>query len=133
MQQKLCKVYEASLNGKVIARGFADEVAEKIGVSKQSVIWCGANDGTANGKYQVTTVGWATKYYNKKGDCYYSEISPIGETFVERYFCLDNYGNTIMSNKEYKRHKALIEDKGYTVKYTKKKDGRKTYYLLEVI
>lgn len=39
-----------------------------------------------------------------------------------------------MSKDEYKRHKELIEDKGYNVKYTKIRHGRqKMYYLVEVL
>lgn len=133
MGQKECKVYEASLNGEVIARGFAAEVAHKIGVSKQSVIWCGSHDGTANGKYQVTTVGWAIKHYNKKGEYYYSDIKPIEEEF-DRYEFLDRYGNTNINQREYANRKKLFEDKGYKVRYIKKKHGReKAYYIVEVI
>lgn len=130
MSQRRCKVYEARLDGKVVARGFADEVAEILGCGQQSIIWCGAHDGIADKKYQVSTVGWAVKKYDKSEP----EIEPLGETFVERYYTLDYYGNTILTQEEYKRHQSLIEDKGYKVKYTKKKHGRqKAYYIVEVL
>lgn len=131
MKQKRCKVYQAERNGKVIATGFADEVAKQLGCSRQSIIWCGQHEGVADGKYRIATIGMAVKYYDNTVS---TEIEPLGETFIERYSDLDNHGNTIMSQKEYKRHQRLIEDKGYNVKYTKIKHGRqKAYYLLEVI
>lgn len=134
--QKLCNVYEAlNKDGEVVARGFSTDVAMVIGCSPQNIVSLGKYEGTYDGKYKIRIIGRKVKYYNKEGEVTgYSAMLPKQETFVERYRDLDYHGNTIMTKEEFKRHKYLIEDKGYRVKYTKKKHGRqKMYYLVEVI
>lgn len=133
--QKLCKVYEVTSGGEVIARGFASDVAMVLGCQQQNVITLGRSSGVYKGKYRVTIIGQKIKRYDKNGNVLgTSGILPDEETFVERYQDLDSHGNTIMSKDEYKRRKELIEDKGYNVKYTKIKHGRqKMYYLVEVL
>lgn len=56
------------------------------------------------------------------------------ETFIERYKDLDRHGNTVLNKKEYRRHRELIESKGYKAKYRRVncKDGD-YYYIVEVI
>jgi len=134
--QKLCKVYEAiNKDGEVVARGFSTDVAMVLGCVSQNIVSLGNCEGTFDGKYRIRIVGQKIKYYTKDGDVTgYSSMLPKKETFVERYRDLNYYGNTIMTKDEYKRHKELIEDKGYRVKYTRIRHSRqKSYYLVEVI
>ena len=134
--KRMCCVYEAYIDDKLVAKGFAKDISMVIGGSATNIAYAGRYDSLVNGKYRIKIIGQKVKYYSRDG-IYEgsSELLPYqAETFVERYFDLDRYGNTIMDQKEYKRHKKLIEDKGYNVKYTKIKHGRqRAYYLVEVI
>ena len=132
MRQKKCNFYEVYEGDKLVTSGFKSDVAFSLGITESGVDTAQRHCYRVNGKYYIVYVGKKTKYYDV-------DRKPIGlvkrkETFVERYFDLDRHGTTIMSADEYKRHKELIEDKGYKVRYTKVKRGRqKAYYLLEVI
>lgn len=132
MRQKKCNFYEVYEGDKLVTSGFKSDVAFSLGITESGVDTAQRQGYRVKGKYYIVYVGKKTKYYDV-------DRKPIGlvkrkETFVERYHELDVYGNTLMSVEEYKRHKELIEDKGYNVRYTKIKRGRqKAYYKLEVI
>lgn len=132
MRQKKCNFYEVYEGDKLVTSGFKSDVAFSLGITESGVDTAQRHGYRVNGKYYIVYVGKKTKYYDV-------DRKPIvlvkrKETFVERYHELDVYGNTLMSVEEYKRHKELIEDKGYNVRYTKIKRGRqKAYYKLEVI
>ena len=132
MRQKKCNFYEVYEDGRLVASGFKSDVAFSLGITESGVDTAQRQGYRVKGKYYIEYVGKKTKYYD-------ADRKPISlvkrkETFIERYHELDVYGNTIMDQSEYKRHKELIEDKGYNVKYTRIKHGRqKYYYLVEVL
>lgn len=128
---KMCNVYEAyNQKNELIARGFSDDVSAVIGCSQRAL--SGIHDEKIMlNKFRVVYLGKKEKTIEVTAGYTYKQN---GETFVERYRELDYYGNTIMSQTEYKNHEKLIEDKGYTAKYTKIKHGRqKACYLVEVL
>lgn len=137
--KKMCNVYEAyNEDGEVIARGFKSDVSWVLGITESGLDTAARNNLKVKGRFTVRFIGKKAKYYTRFGKPVDQEPPQNQveqkETFVERYHELDVYGNTLMSVEEYKRHKELIEDKGYNVRYTKIKRGRqKAYYKLEVI
>lgn len=130
--QKMCNYYQVYEDERLVAEGFKSDIAYTLGITDSGVDTAQRNGFKVKGKYIVILIGKKMKYYD-------SDRNPVSivkprETFVERYFDLERHGTTIMSAEEFKRHKELIEDKGYKVRYTKVKRGRqKAYYLLEVI
>lgn len=132
--KKMCNVYEVTnRDGDVIARGFADDVAMVMGCSAPNVNYLALFQGLYKGKFRVKKIGQRMKDYSHPDE--YSDIITIEEeTFVERYRDLDEHGNTIMSRKEYKRHRELIEGRGYRTKYRKVKCRKdEPYYIVEVL
>lgn len=128
---RICNIYEAyTLDGKPVAKGFADEVATALKCNPKSVGSYAENNNVVLKQWRIKKVGKAEKLVDNN----INYEPKTKETFVERYWCLDYYGTTEMSEKEYARHKELIEDKGYCVKYTKIKIGKRRYaYHLEVV
>lgn len=130
--QKMCNYYQVYEGERLVAEGFKSDIAYTLGITDSGVDTAQRNGFKVKGKYIIILIGKKMKYYD-------SDRNPVSivkrkETFVERYFDLDRHGTTIMSAEEFKRHKELIEDKGYHVRYTRVKRGRqKAYYLLEVI
>lgn len=134
--KKLCNVYEVydEFNA-LFMKGFKSDVAYVLDITESGVDSVCRNQTRAKGKYLIKFVGKEMKYYSRCGVPVNKRPEPLKrkETFVERYGDLEKYGNTLMSRDEYKRHQELIEDKGYKVRYTKKRDRRGVYYRLDVI
>lgn len=129
--QKRCNYYQVYEDGKLIAEGFKSDLSYMLDISESGIDTAERSKHKVKGKYSIKYVGKRIKRYEKKDQ---TRIVPPKETFVERYWSLDYYGTTEMSEEEFARHRDLIENKGYRVKYTKIKRGKeKPYYFLEVI
>ena len=131
---RMCCVYEAyTKDGQLVARGFADDVAAVVGSDKGHIGSYAFRGGYVKNKYLIKKIGMKEKVVETNIK-YYDHPKKDNETFVERYWCLERYGTTEMSEEEYSRHQELIEDKGYNVKYTKIKIGKRRFaYRLEVV
>lgn len=129
----MCNYYQIYEDDRLVSEGFKSDIAFTLGITESGVDTAQRQGYRVKGKYLIVLIGKKMKYY------YDPARNPVSlvkrkETFVERYADLDRHETTIMSTEEYKRHKELIENKGYHVRYTKVKRGRqKAYYLLEVV
>lgn len=129
--KKMCNFYEVYEGDELVAKGFKSDVAYLLDITESGVDSVCRNKFKAKGKYLIKCVGKKEKVYSRLGDPIVSR--PKKETFVERYWDLDRYGFTEMSESEYRRHQQLIEDKGYKAKYIKIPVGkRRCVYRVEV-
>ena len=123
--QKLCNYYHVYEEDKLVAEGFKSDVAWTLGITESGVDTMCRQQALVKGKYLIKFIGKEVKHYSRTGVPIVSR--PKKETFEERYWDLNRYGFTEMSEEEYRRHQELIEDKGYIAKYTKKPNGRRKH------
>lgn len=123
--KKLCNYYRVYEEDKLVAEGFKSDVAWTLGITESGVDTMCRQQALVKGKYLIKFIDKKVKHYSRIGDPIVSRSRK--ETFVERYWDLNRYGFTEMSEEEYKRHHELIESKGYRARYTKIPIGRRKH------